>query len=73
MFFRFIFYSILLYIVMKAAAVVWNYIKEIYNKENPTVSNNQKKNYTINKKDIIDADFEDITDKEDKKNKSSKE
>lgn len=73
MFFRFIFYSILLYIVMKAAAVVWNYIKEIYNKENPTVSNTQKKNYTINKKDIIDADFEDITDKEDKKNKSSKE
>jgi len=69
MFFRFVFYSILLYIVMKAAAVVWQYIKTIYNKENPTVSNTQKKNYTINKKDIIDADFEDITDKEDEKEK----
>ncbi|NOX65522.1 MAG: hypothetical protein GXO85_06915 [Chlorobi bacterium] len=69
MFFRFVFYSILLYIVMKAAAVVWQYIKAIYNKENPTVSNTQKKNYTINKKDIIDADFEDITDKENEKEK----
>lgn len=73
MFFRFVFYSILLYIVMKAAAIVWQYIKKLYNKENPSVSNTQKKNYTINKKDIIDADFEDITDKEDKKNKSTKE
>ncbi len=71
MFFRFILYSILFYIVMKAAAIVWHYIKEGYNKQNPKVNGSQRKNYNINKKDIIEADFEDITDKEDKKNKSS--
>ena len=69
MFFRFIFYSILFYIVMKAAAIVWNYFKRLNEKDNPTVSNAQRKNYNINKKDIIDADFEDITDKEDNKEK----
>ena len=70
MFFRFIFYSILFYIVMKAAAIVWNYFKQLNAKDNPTVKNAQRKNYNINKKDIIDADFEDITDKEDTKKKS---
>ena len=67
MFFRFIFYSILFYIVMKAAAVIWQYFRQLSQKDNPSVSNSKEKEYTINKKDIIDADFEDITDKENRK------
>ena len=64
MFFRFIFYSILFYIVMKAASIVWQYFKQLNDKDNPKVNNSKSKEYTINKKDIIDAEFEDITEKE---------
>ena len=64
MFFRFIFYSILFYIVMKVASIVWQYFKQLNDKDNPKVNNSRNKEYTINKKDIIDAEFEDITEKE---------
>ena len=64
MFFRFIFYSILFYIVLKAASIVWQYFKQLNDKDNPKVNNSKSKEYTINKKDIIDAEFEDITEKE---------
>lgn len=67
MFFRFIFYSILFYLVVKAAALIWQYFRQLSQKDNPSVSNSKRKEYTINKKDIIDADFEDITDKENSK------
>ena len=52
---------------MKAAAVIWQYFRQLSQKDNPSVSNSKEKEYTINKKDIIDADFEDITDKENRK------
>ena len=68
MFLRFILYSILFYIVLKAAAIVWEYFKRLSQKQNPTVSNSNHNENTINKKDIIDADFEEIPDKENTKN-----
>jgi len=64
MFFRFIFYSILFYIVMKVVSIVWQYFKQLNDKDNSKVNNSKNKEYTINKKDIIDAEFEDITEKE---------
>ncbi|MEN8191914.1 MAG: hypothetical protein ABFS12_03800 [Bacteroidota bacterium] len=68
MFLRFIIYSILFYVVLKAVAIVWEYFKQLSQKENPTVSNSKSKEHRINKKDIIDADFEEIPDKENSSN-----
>lgn len=67
MFIRFILYSILAYLVLKTVGVLWGYFKQLSEKNNPSVSNSKKKKYTINKKDIVDAEFEDITDKESSK------
>lgn len=64
MFLRFILYSIIAYLALKTIAVVWRYFKELSEKNNPSVSSSDKKEYTINKKDIIDAEFEDISEKE---------
>lgn len=49
---------------MKVASIVWQYFKQLNDKDNPKVNNSKSKEYTINKKDIIDAEFEDITEKE---------
>lgn len=70
MFIRFILYSILAYLVLKTVGVLWRYFNQLSEKNNPSVSNSKKKEYTINKKDIIDAEFEDITDKENTKDES---
>lgn len=66
MFFRFIIYSILFWIVLKAAAIVWEYFKRLSEKNNPSVKGSTKRDHNINKRDIIDAEFEDITEKEKK-------
>jgi len=70
MFIRFILYSILAYLVLKTVGVLWRYFNQLSEKNNPSVNNSKKKEYTINKKDIIDAEFEDITDKENTKDES---
>jgi len=49
---------------MKAVKIVIRYIKQLSNKERPEVKAN-KTQYKVNKRDIVDAEFEDITDKED--------
>ncbi len=64
MFIRFIIYSLSLYFIMKAVKIVIRYIKQLSNKERPEVKAN-KTQYKVNKRDIVDAEFEDITDKED--------
>ncbi len=70
MFIRFILYSIIAYLVLKTVGVLWRYFKQLNDKDNPKVKNTQQKKYTINKKDIIDAEFEDITEKENTKDQS---
>ena len=67
MFIRFILYSILAYLALKTVGVLWRYFKQLSEKNNPSVSNSKKKEYTINKKDIIDAEFEDITEDQNSK------
>jgi len=64
MFIRFIVYSIALYFIMKAVKIVIRYFTQISQKEKPNVTQN-KTPYKVEKKDIVDAEFEDITDKED--------
>lgn len=64
MFLRFIIYSILFWVVLKAASIVWAYFKQLNEKNNPTVNGTKRQNHNINKKDIIDADFEEIKDNE---------
>lgn len=66
MFLRFIVYSIALYFIMKAVRIVANYFTQGVNKEKPKVK--QKRTYSkVDKKDIVEAEFEEITDKEKEK------
>ena len=65
MFIRFILYSLAFYFLMKAIKIVIIYFKQIKNKDNPNVTQNNSSNNRVNKRDIIDADFEEIHDKKD--------
>ncbi len=63
MFIRFIIYSIALYFIMKAIRIVVGYFKQVPKKEKPEVK--QKTTYSnINKKDIVEAEFEEISEDE---------
>ncbi|MCF6269453.1 MAG: hypothetical protein L3J41_07075 [Melioribacteraceae bacterium] len=66
MFIRFILYSLALYFLMKAAKIIIIYFKQVSNKEKPNVTQNRSSNNRVNKRDIIDADFEEISDDEKK-------
>jgi hypothetical protein len=50
---------------MKAIKIVIIYIKQIKNKDKPNVTQNGSSNNRVNKRDIIDADFEEIPDEKD--------
>ena len=65
MFIRFILYSLAFYFLMKAVKIIIIYFKQIQNKDKPNVTQNGSSNNRVNKRDIIDADFEDISDKND--------
>ena len=65
MFIRFIIYSLAFYFLMKAIKIVVIYFKQIQNKDKPNVTQNGSSNNRVNKRDIIDADFEEISDDED--------
>ena len=65
MFIRFIIYSLAFYFLMKAAKIIIIYFKQIKNKDKPNVTQNGSSNNRVNKRDIIDADFEDISDDKD--------
>ncbi len=58
----FIIYSIALYIIMKAARIVMGYFTQ-QSKSKPEV-NQQRTPHKVDKKDIVEAEFEDITDKD---------
>lgn len=66
MFIRFIIYSIVLYFIMKAVKVIVFYFKQVSHKEKPNVTQNSSSSNIVNKKDIIDAEFEEISDNDDK-------
>ena len=66
MFLRFIIYSLALYFLMKAAKIIIIYFKQIQNKDKPNVTQNGSSNNRVNKRDIVDADFEEISDDKDK-------
>jgi hypothetical protein len=63
MFIRFILYSLALYFIMKTVRIVFSYFNKVSAKEKPEV-NTKKASSKVDKRDIIDADFEDISDKE---------
>ena len=62
MFIRFIIYSLAFYFLMKAVRIVIIYFKELKEKNNPNVTQKRPTNNRVNKKDIIEADFEEISD-----------
>ncbi|MBU0473809.1 MAG: hypothetical protein KKF62_06555 [Bacteroidetes bacterium] len=65
--FRFILYSLIFYFLLKAVGIVFRYFSNLSSKEKPEVE--VKPNhvpYKVDKKDIVEAEFEDITEKEDK-------
>jgi len=66
MFIRFIIYSVALYFLMKAVKIVIIYFKQMQNKDKPNVTQKGPSNNRVNKRDIIDADFEEISDDKDK-------
>ncbi len=59
----FIVYSIGLYLVMKAVRVVMRYFKQVSSKEKPEVKQ-QRTPHKVDKRDIVEAEFEEITDSE---------
>lgn len=63
MFIRFIIYSLALYFIMKAVKIVFSYFNKVSAKEKPEV-NSKNASTKVDKRDIIDADFEEIKDKE---------
>lgn len=63
MFIRFILYSLALYFIMKAVKIVFRYFTKVSSKEKPSVNTNKAQS-KVDKKDIIEADFEEIDDKE---------
>lgn len=65
MFIRFIVYSVALYFLMKAVKIVIQYFKQISHKEKPNVTQNSSSNNSVNKRDIVDAEFEEISDDKD--------
>ena len=64
MFIRFVIYSLAFYFLMKAARIVVQYFKGVSHKEKPHVTQQRGANNHVNKKDIVEAEFEDITDKD---------
>ncbi len=64
MFIRFIIYSLSFYFLMKAAKIIVKYFKGLSHSEKPHVTQKKGRNNRVDKKDIIEAEFEDITDKE---------
>ena len=64
MFIKFIIYSIALYFIMKAVKIVVKYFTQISSKEKPEVKQ-KKAHQKVDKRDIVEAEFEEITDKED--------
>jgi len=66
MFIRFIIYSLAFYFFMKAVRIVLRYFSSLSSKEKPDVEVKVKApTYKVDKKDIVEAEFEEITDKED--------
>nr|MDA3861328.1 hypothetical protein [Melioribacteraceae bacterium] len=63
MFIKFIIYSVALYFIMKAVKIVVRYFTQVSSKEKPEVKQS-KAPYTVDKRDIVEAEFEDISDKE---------
>lgn len=61
MFIRFILYSLALYFIMKAVKIVFSYFNKVSSKEKPEV-NTKNTSSKVDKKDIIEADFEEIKD-----------
>jgi hypothetical protein len=49
---------------MKAAKIIVKYFKGLSHSEKPHVTQKKGRNNRVDKKDIIEAEFEDITDKE---------
>lgn len=65
MFIRFIIYSLAFYFFMKAARIVFRYFSLLASKGKPEVEvKPNQASYKVDKKDIVEAEFEDITDKE---------
>jgi len=73
MLFRIILYSLIFYLIYRVIKSLFNISvspkKE--NKEKEQVFNKDKKKSTIDKKDVIDAEFEEIKDNENEKEKSN--
>ena len=66
MFIKIIIYSLAFYFLMKAVKIIIVYVKQIQNKDKPNVTQNGSSNNRVNKRDIVDADFEEISDDKDK-------
>ena len=64
MFIRFIIYSLAFYFIMKAFRIVVRYFQSIASQEKPHVSQKKTSHYKVDKKDIIEAEFEEINEKE---------
>lgn len=62
MFIRFIVYSLAFYFIMKAVRIVIAYFKQSSSNGHPEVKQNRPP-FKVDKKDIVEAEFEDITDK----------
>ncbi len=66
MFIKFIAYSIALYFIMKAVKIIARYFTHGLPKERPEVKQSRT-SQKINKRDIVEAEFEEITDNEEEK------
>jgi len=66
MFIKFLIYSLVFYFFMKALKIVFRYFSILSSSKKPEVDVNIKPpTYKVDKKDIVEAEFEDITDKQD--------
>ena len=63
MFLKFIAYSIALYFIMKAVKIVARYFTHGLSNEKPEVKQ-RRTPHKVDKRDIVEAEFEEITDKE---------
>ncbi|PIQ07673.1 MAG: hypothetical protein COW71_15825 [Ignavibacteriales bacterium CG18_big_fil_WC_8_21_14_2_50_31_20] len=67
MFIRFIIYSLAFYFFMKAVRIIFRYFSSLSSNEKPKVDVKvNAPTYKVDKKDIVEAEFEEISEKEDK-------
>jgi len=65
--FKFIFYSLIFYFLLKAVRIVIRYFSLLSSKQKQEIDVKvNKPDYKVDKRDIVEAEFEEIIDKDEK-------